>query len=411
MPYARKRGCKCDKKKKCSCGATWSFTANCGKDPVTGERIQIPGSGYKTKAEALAAAKEIEIQYKNGTYVRENKISFESYSKEWLKMYRSTGEVKLGTVDVREAAIGRFLKYFKAISITDITKKMYQDMLYDLRDNTRNLHKKPFAYQTIVGTHSVGKMMFDKAVELGYIKGNPTEYAVVPKPLKDFEVMEDDEEIPKFLEKEQLSLFLKTVKEHDKDKDYAVFMTLAYTGMRIGELAILCEDDINFKEGYIRINKTVYNGKCKASEFKLQRPKTRKSKRIIEIDETLVNILREHISWQKEVKMSMRNVYYDKHNFVFANTTRNPGYPEHRNYYVRHMRRYLKLARLNEDLSPHSLRHTHTSLLAEAGVSLEAIMERLGHESDATTKKIYLHVTKSVRKEAAQKFSQLMSGL
>lgn len=411
MAYIRRRGCKCENKKRCKCGAKWEFRVSVGKDPVTGKRKNEYGSGYDTRAAAAAAAREIEQQYANGTYVREVKMSFEQYTKEWIKLYESTGKVKLGTVDVRNATIKRLLKYFKTISISDITRKMYQDMLIDLRDNTRKIHKKPFAYQTIVGTHNVGKMMFDKAMELGYIKNNPTDYAVVPKPLKGFEVEEDEEEIPKYLEKEQLARFLNVVKEHDTDKDYAVFMTLAYTGMRIGELSVLCEDDINLKEGYIRVNKTVYNGKCKASEFKLQKPKTRKSKRIIEIDDSLIGVLKNHIAHQREKKMAQRNVYYDKYDFVFANTSRNPGYPEHRNYYVRHMRKYLKLAGLNEELSPHSLRHTHTSLLAEAGVSLEAIMERLGHKSDETTKSIYLHVTKSVKKEAAHKFSQLMSGL
>jgi integrase len=38
------------------------------------------------------------------------------------------------------------------------------------------------------------------------------------------------------------------------------------------------------------------------------------------------------------------------------------------------MQRLLKLAGLNEELTPHSLRHTHTSLLAEAKVGLEEIM-------------------------------------
>ncbi|SDX54606.1 Phage integrase family protein [Marininema mesophilum] len=48
------------------------------------------------------------------------------------------------------------------------------------------------------------------------------------------------------------------------------------------------------------------------------------------------------------------------------------------------MRRLLKIAKLNDTLTPHSLRHTHTSLLAEAGVSLPEIMARLGHKDDAT---------------------------
>lgn len=75
------------------------------------------------------------------------------------------------------------------------------------------------------------------------------------------------------------------------------------------------------------------------------------------------------------------------------------------------MKRLLKKAGLNEKLTPHSLRHTHTILLAEAGVGLEEIMDRLGHADNDTTRKIYLHVTKDKKKEAAQKFIELMNGL
>jgi integrase len=66
-------------------------------------------------------------------------------------------------------------------------------------------------------------------------------------------------------------------------------------------------------------------------------------------------------------------------------------------------------AELNTDLTPHSLRHTHTSLLAEAGVSLEQIMDRLGHTDDHITKNVHLHVTHEMKKEASQKFSELMN--
>lgn len=79
------------------------------------------------------------------------------------------------------------------------------------------------------------------------------------------------------------------------------------------------------------------------------------------------------------------------------------------------MRRLLKMAELNPELTPHSLRHTHTSLLAEAGVSLPQIMERLGHKDEDTTKNVYLHVTKEMKKEmkkeASQKFKELMENL
>ncbi|RST61777.1 hypothetical protein D5F11_002385 [Siminovitchia terrae] len=69
--------------------------------------------------------------------------------------------------------------------------------------------------------------------------------------------------------------------------------------------------------------------------------------------------------------------------------------------------RLLKLSALNQELPPHSLR----SLLAEAGVGLEQIMDRHGHSDDSTTRNVYLHITKEMKKEASQKFTQLMRSL
>ncbi|WP_088073343.1 tyrosine-type recombinase/integrase [Bacillus alkalicola] len=73
--------------------------------------------------------------------------------------------------------------------------------------------------------------------------------------------------------------------------------------------------------------------------------------------------------------------------------------------------RLLTIAGLNEELTSHSLRHTHTSILAKARVSLEQIMDRLGHTDDQITKNVYLHVTQEMKKEASQKFSELMKSL
>ena len=44
-------------------------------------------------------------------------------------------------------------------------------------------------------------------------------------------------------------------------------------------------------------------------------------------------------------------------------------------------------------LTPHALRHTHVSVLAEKGMSLEMISRRLGHETSDITRRIYYHVT------------------
>jgi integrase len=73
--------------------------------------------------------------------------------------------------------------------------------------------------------------------------------------------------------------------------------------------------------------------------------------------------------------------------------------------------RLLAITKFNFDFTPHSLRHTHTSLLTEAGVALEQIMDKPGHSDDQITTNVYLHVTKEMNKKASQKFSELLRSL
>nr|WP_237088679.1 site-specific integrase [Paenibacillus larvae] len=164
--------------------------------------------------------------------------------------------------------------------------------------------------------------------------------------------------------------------------------------MRIGELCALKWPDINFSEQTISITKTYYNPNNNIKNYTLLTPKTKSSKRVIIVDKIVLDELEQLQAEQKRIKMLFRKTYHDK-NFAFAQQDEeNPGFPTYQKSIALRMTRLLKLAGLNTKLTPHSLRHTHTSLLAEAGVSLEQIMQRLGHRSDETTK-IYIYMSRS----------------
>ena len=78
----------------------------------------------------------------------------------------------------------------------------------------------------------------------------------------------------------------------------------------------------------------------------------------------------------------------------------------------------LRLAYLNEKLNSlikkhhlhpitiHRLRHTHASLLFEAGASIKEVQERLGHSDIQMTMNIYTHVTDHVKEQTAEKFQR-----
>ncbi|PFO04668.1 site-specific integrase [Bacillus sp. AFS076308] len=403
MSHIYRPRCKC-KGTKCKCGASWAYIIDIGKDPKTGKRKQKKKSGFRTKKEAEAAAAIIENEINQGLYVEESDVTFEDFAYEWLSLYEGTGVVKESTVRIRRHEIKRLLDYFAKLKLKDITRRQYQNALNDLK-------KRGYAQNTIDGAHRTGRMIFKKAVELEILKKDPTEYTQVPKQQKTIEELEGQNGLPKFLEKEELKHFLEIAKKFGIDQDYPIFLLLAYTGVRVGELCALKWRDIDFEKQTISISKTYYNPTNNRKEYKLLPPKTPTAVRIIDIDETVIIELSKHKLAQKQSIMKHRDIYHNN-DFVFASIDGElPGYPLYIKKIENRMRRLLKIANLNPELSPHSLRHTHTSLLAEAGVSLPQIMERLGHKDEDTTKNVYLHVTKEMKKEASQKFKELMENL
>ena len=212
------------------------------------------------------------------------------------------------------------------------------------------------------------------------------------------------------MEREELKLLLQTSATNGLDMDHLIFLTLSYTGMRVGELVALKWKDIDFDEHTISITKTYYNPNNNMLDFQLVPPKTRKSRRTLVVSKDVILALKEYMESQMKFKEQLGEAYLDE-GFIFAKKERQPGYPIFIKTVENRMARLLRLAGLNPELTPHSLRHTHTSLLAEARVGLEEIMDRLGHCDDETTKNVYLHVTKEMKKEASHKFAQLMRSL
>jgi len=401
--HIHKPNCKCPDKQKCTCGASWSYLIDIGSDPKTGRRMQKKKGGFKTKKSAQLAAAVVMQELDQRTFIQDSDITFEKFSEEWLTNYENSGKVKESTVRLRKYEISKLLPYLAHIKLRDVTRKRYQGALNDLK-------VQGLAESTIEGVHVTGRMIYNKAIEFQIIKNDPTQFATVPKTTKTVEELEAEDEDVKYLEKEELSLFLKTAKEKGLDKDYPVFLFLSYSGIRVGEMCALKWKDIDFEKGSINITKTYYNPANNVKKYILLPPKTDASKRKISIDDIVLDELKNYKARQNIVRMENRETYYEK-DFIFTKERNYLGYPEIIKTIERRMHRLLKLAKLNVSLTPHSLRHTHTSLLAEAGVSLPEIMERLGHKDDETTKQVYMHTTKSMKKEASRKFSELMKSL
>jgi integrase len=385
-------------------GDRWMFIIENGIDPQTGNRRRVVKRGFLKQKDAKNAAKEMEYQLGVRNLDTKTNITFQEMAEEWLSVYQLTSR-KISTVRVRLHEIGHLNQYFAQYKLKDINKKMYQNMLTDLK-NTKQL-----AHNTISGIHGTARMIFKRAMEQDLIVSDPTQFAFIPKDKTTVEDIENTKVEDKYLEKHELKMFLDTAKEMDEET-YAMLFTLAWTGFRAGELVALKWKDIDFVENTINITKTYYNPKNNTKDYHLLPPKTAGSIRKIIVEDEVIKTLQRHKIRQNEIKLQISQEYYDE-DFVFARMNAPYfGYPHFIKTIENRMRAVLKrVPSITKHLTPHSLRHTHTSLLAEAGVELLQIMDRLGHTDDETTTQVYLHITKDRKKEASQKFGELMRNL
>ncbi|OIJ16211.1 site-specific integrase [Anaerobacillus arseniciselenatis] len=402
--YYKRRNCECDDPKKCSCGKTWTYWVDIGPDPKTGERRQISKGGFKTKKDAEDAVAALITDVKQGTFIKESKILFKDFAEQWLPMYIDRTCPKPGTIRLRKYGIKKLLPYLAHIKLKNVSEEMFQEALDDLKAN--NLAKS-----TLEGILATGKMIFDMAVHKKLIREDPTKKVYIKKDPKVINETDDeknqDEDLPNYFEKDELKVFLDAAKKYGLFMDVLIFTLLAYTGMRVGELVVLKWKDIDFTKRTVRINKTYYNEYNNIAKYELVLPKTEKSKRKIVVSNLVVEMLKKYKEEQETIIARLGDSYNNK-GFIFTNVKSHQGLPILTKLVENRMTRLLKLANLNTKLSPHSLRHTHTSLLAAAGVELEDIKDRLGHFDDAITRKIYLHVTDPVKKEASDKFDNFM---
>ncbi|MGJ9458528.1 tyrosine-type recombinase/integrase [Oceanobacillus sp. CF4.6] len=374
-----------------------------GPDPQTGKRRQRSGS-RKTKEDAEVAAAALLSDVKQGTYFEESDILFKDFANEWLPIYIERNGVKPGTIRLRQYGINKLLPYFAHLKLKNITEEMYQEALDDLKDiKGRNL-----ARSTKEGIHITGEMIFEMATSKKLIKDDPTENVYINKEQEVIvESDEEEQELPNFFEKEELHKLLDTVSENGLYMDNTIFLTLAFTGIRVGELVALMWKNIDFDTNTISITKTYYNPKSNTTQYQLLPPKTKKSRRKIVVDEEVIEALRKHKMKQEKIIARLGNSYDDK-GFIFANVSKVPGYPILIKLVRNRMKRLLKLGGLNTKLTPHSLRHTHTSLLSQAGADIDEIMDRLGHQNDEVTRKVYLHITEKRKKATRDKFGNFM---
>lgn len=359
----------------------YMLQAYLGVDPFTGKQRRTTRRGFKTQKEAKKAERELLLSVEeNGFTDHTSKPTFKEVADLWLESYETT--VKPTTYQNTRKYLNILIKdYFSDIRIESISVSMMQQIVL-------KLSKRYTAYSLYL---SVVNRVFKFAMSLGIVQANPVDRIIRPKqqPPKSEKIA---------LTKEELNQFLTLAKEHARPVLYAAWHTLAYTGLRKGELLGLEWSDIDLDNKVISVqhNLVMVNGK-----YRIQSPKTRKSIRKITIDDITASVLK---SWKLEQKKLFFKNGVKNSNIVFSGSS---GEYLDKSHFRVSLKKFLKRYDLPA-ITVHGLRHTHASLLFEAGVEPKTISDRLGHANIQTTLDMYTHLNDNQRSDVADRLLKFL---
>lgn len=314
-------------------------------------------SGFKTKKEANTAYLEYLQNHESDNDVTEdlesNQITFPMLYQQYHAHAKSN--LKDSSVrDLESCANGKLLPFFGDKKIRDIKPIEIVQWQNSLTYSHKYKMKLRYFMQQIFG---FGEKYYDLP--------NPMEKVDAPK----------NREIKKEMDVwsyEDLQKFLPAV---DGDTYRLFFEALYITGCRKGEMLAIGINDVDLKNNYLSISKSITT-RAEDVSWKITTPKTESSIRKIYIPHDLAERL--HEEWSKE-----------KGTFVFGGNS-----PLKATSIERRMKKACEITGVKK-IRIHDLRHSCASFLISNGVSILAVSKRLGHATTQQTLDTYSHMTPS----------------
>ena len=364
-----------------------------GIDTVTGKKVKTTISDRtknRLKSKAIQAKVEFE---KNGSTVTKtvNVTTYQELTKLWLENYCHT--VKHSTLIGAKNNIKKYLlPAFGDYKLDKLTPPIIQHQVNQWAIDYNQLGK---GYQQYNQLHALNKRILSYAVSLQVIASNPAIDIIVPrrKPKEGQKL--------KYLDNDNLKKFLDYLDQlpntYKNFSDTVLYKTLLATGLRIRECLALKWSDIDLQNGSISVTKTLNTLK------EITSPKSKSSIREIAMDTKTVLMLRLYKARQSQIGREIGMTFEKAFSDTFDNY-REAGALRFR------LEKHLKLAGCPR-LSFHAFRHTHASLLLNAGLPYKEIQTRLGHSKISMTMDIYSHLSKDNKKKATSFYEKAIENL
>jgi integrase/recombinase XerC len=266
-------------------------------------------------------------------------------------------------------AYGRDLAQF-ADFLDGRGRAMPDATVHDVRAFMATLQVKGLARSTRARRMAAVRSFYKHLLRRGAIRRNPMTALRSPR---------REQKLPSFLTLAEVERLLAQpdTSTWKGSRDLAMVETLYGGGLRVGELVALNHADVDLRQGILRVR-----GKGK-------------KERMVPSGRCAVEAIRRYLSCRAEDRPAARDA-----NALFV-TARSGGRISARSV-RRALKKYLLMAGLDPDLSPHSLRHSFATHMLSAGADMRAVQELLGHENLSTTQ-IYTHLSHEHLKETYDK--------
>ena len=360
----------------------WEGRYTAGHDPVTGKQVFKNVLG-KTQVEVKEKLQKALAQAGKIDFAKTGKYTVEAWMNEWfenvakIRVRPSSHQTYRGYIDHHIAPnIGNIP--LEKLTTMDL-QKLYRKLLNKGRVDRVEAKDQPkgLSAKTVRNINQVISSAMDFAVAQKIIPENPCKAVALPK-------VEHKE--MQTIPAEQLQAFLQEAKATGVYEMY--YIELA-TGLRRGELLGLKWQDIDWKNGIIKVRRQVARVDGQIVEAPL---KTKNSYRTVTISQQAIEVLKQ----QKEKTND---------EYVFPSPNGGPISPDSVNNMLKRV-----LARAGiPKVRFHDLRHTYATIALQNGVDIKTVSGMLGHFSAGFTLDTYAHVTTAAQKEAADTMENVLN--
>lgn len=364
------------------------------KDGRYDARAQINGIpiqvyGFDLKEVKLEFEKQKE-DARRGVSKKYSDITLNDWFDEWFARYKIPNIKETSINPMKTKYSSNFGKIIGDMKVSEIRNM-------DIQDAINTMKKDGKAVSSM--RDSLGRLRecLESAKNNHIISENPCFDIVVP--------WENTTKERRFLTQEEQNVFLKSVEDNwYKEMFYVMFLS----GMRIGEVGGLKWSDIDFKNGFININRSLsceYNDGIKT--LQLTTPKTLNSYRKIPFMGEAKEMLLSQKEKQDKLKKHLGERYRSDGEFADLVFVTSMGSPVIRHTAEKECKKVVKAINeaeafdsvreqrkpiIFQDVYPHAIRHTFCSRCFQLKMNPKAVQKIMGHQNYSTTIDIYTHI-------------------